>query len=180
MTVASDVERLQREVDALRRALDLRAAAAALPERFLALVCRAGAAWVAVPLPQVLEVLPRLPLEPLPGAAPHVAGYVRLRGAHLPVVEMGLKLAGVALPFHLESRIVVVARVEGEVRGLLVDEVEGVVALERAALSPVRPDTPGAAWALGFAQAGERPLLVLSLDELLRPLAELPAAEGKP
>jgi hypothetical protein len=44
----------------------------------------------------------------------------------------------------------------------------------------VRADARGAAWALGFLAQAERSLLLLSIDRLLDPLAELavPAAGG--
>lgn len=62
---------------------------------------------------------------------------------------------------------------------LLLSEVEGVARVERGALHPVRPGAAGADWALGFLQQAELPLLVVSLEKLLRPLdaLDLPAAE---
>jgi chemotaxis signal transduction protein len=86
---------------------------------------------------------------------------------------MGLRLLGRPLPLQLEDRVVVIRRSASELRALLLSEIEGVVRLERNALSPVRPDAPGAAWALGFVQRDDSPVLVVSLDRLLSPLAHL-------
>lgn len=176
--MTDELARLREEVGALREALGRKEAAEALPDAFPALACRVHASWLAVPLAQVAEVAPRLLVSPLPDAPAHVAGYVRFRGAHVPVLELGLRLGGEALPVRVEDRIVLVRRVEGELCGLLVEEAEGVVRVERHALSPVQPDAPGAAWALGYVQGDERSPLLVSLDELLRPLAGLrPPAE---
>jgi chemotaxis signal transduction protein len=176
-----EIVRLQQELAALRQALGLQAAVEELPESFDALVGAVGSERMAVPLRYVLEVVPRVLLSPLPEAKAHVAGYMRWRGAHAPVIDMGQRFTGVPLPIRLEDRILVVRRGASEVRGLLLSEIEGVVRIERSALHPVRADAPGADWALGFLQQAERPLLVVSLDELLRPLAglELPAEDGK-
>jgi chemotaxis-related protein WspB len=168
-----EIERLRQEVAALRQALGLSTAVEELPETFDALVAAVETERLAVPLRQVLEVVPRVLLRPLPEAPAHVAGYMRWRGVHVPVVDMGRRCSGEPLPVRLEDRIVLVRRGPSEVRGLLVSEVEGVARIEKSALHPVRADAPGAAWALGFLQQAERPLLLVSLDELLRPLAGL-------
>jgi len=171
-----ELARLRQEVEALRNALGLQAAVEELPEAFDVLVGSAGGVRLGVPLAQVLEVVPRVLVAALPEAPAHVPGYMRWRGVHVPVLDMGRLLTGAPLPLRLEDRIVVVRRGPGQVRGLLLAEVEGVAALEKRALHAVRPDAPGASWALGFLQQAERPLLVVSLEKLLSPLAALEAA----
>jgi chemotaxis signal transduction protein len=171
----AEIARLRREVDALQAALGVKAGIEELPPAFDALVGAVEAQRLALPLQQVVEVVPRVLLAPLPEAPPQVAGYMRWRGAHVPVLDLGLRLLGRPLPLQLEDRIIVIRRSASELRGLLLSEVEGVVRLEREALSPVRPDAPGAAWALGFVQRDDSPVLVISLDRLLDPLAHVHA-----
>lgn len=171
-----ELARLRQEVEALRQALGVQAAVEELPEAFDVLVGSAGGERIGVSLGQVLEVVPRVLVAPLPEAPVHVPGYMRWRGVHVPVLDMGRLFTGAPLPLRLEDRIVVVRRGPGQVRGLLLSEVEGVAAVEKRTLHPVRPDAPGAAWALGFLQQAERPLLVVSLEKLLSPLAALEAA----
>lgn len=171
----AEIERLRREVETLQAALGVRASVDELPPVFDTLVGAVDTQRLAVPLQQVVEVVPRVLLAPLPEAPPHVAGYMRWRGVHVPVVDMGLKLRGRPLPVQLEDRIVVIRRSASELRALLLTEVEGVARIEREALSPVRPDAPGAGWALGFVQRDGSPVLVVSLDRLLSPLAHLEA-----
>jgi chemotaxis signal transduction protein len=170
---AGELVRLRQEVAALRQALGLQTAVEELPESFDALVGAAGGERLGVPLRHVIEVVPRVLLSALPEARAHVAGYMRWRGAHVPVVDMGRRCGGDALPVRLEDRIVLLRRGAGDVRGLLVSEVEGVARVEKGALHPVRPDAAGADWALGFLQQAERPLLIVSLEKLLRPLDDL-------
>jgi chemotaxis signal transduction protein len=180
-TEPGEVERLRQEIAALRQALDLQSAVEELPETFDTLVGSIGDERLAVPLRHVLEVVPRVFLSPLPEAPAHVAGYMRWRGAHVPVVDMGRHWTGEPLPVRLEDRIVVVRRGPNEVRGLLVSEVEGVARIEKNTLHPARADAPGASWALGFLQQAERPLLLVSLEKLLHPLAGLlpPGTESR-
>jgi chemotaxis signal transduction protein len=169
----AEIQRLRRELEALRAALGVQSAIGELAAVFDTLVAAVDTQRLAVPLQQVVEVLPRVLLSPLPEAPPHVAGYMRWRGVHVPVVDMGLQLQGRPLPVQLEDRIVVIRRSASELRGLLVSEVEGVVRMQREQLSPVRPDAPGAAWALGFVQREDSAVLLVSLDRLLDPLAHL-------
>jgi chemotaxis-related protein WspB len=174
----AEIERLRREVEALQAALGVRALVDELPAAFDTLIGGVDTQRLAVLLQEVVEVVPRVLLAPLPEAPPHVAGYMRWRGVHVPVVDMGLKLRGCPLPVQLEDRIVVIRRSASELRGLLLSEVEGVARIERESLSPVRPDAPGAAWALGFVQRDESAVLLVSLDRLLSPFAHLEAPKS--
>jgi chemotaxis signal transduction protein len=171
----AEIERLRQEVEALQAALGVRSDIDELPPVFDTLVGAVLTQRLAVPLQQVVEVVPRVLFAPLPEAPPHVAGYMRWRGVHVPVVDMSMKLLGRPLPVQLEDRIVLIRRSPSELRGLLLSEVLGVVRIERESLSPVRADAPGAAWALGFVQRDDSAVLVVSLDRLLHPLAHLAA-----
>jgi chemotaxis signal transduction protein len=176
----AELERLRQEVLGLRTALGLQTALEELAESFDVLVGSVGPDRVGVPLRHVLEVIPRLLVTILPDAPAPLAGYMRWRGLHVPVLDMGRLWSGAPLPLRLEDRIVVVRRAPGELRGLLLSEVEGVTRVDKSALSAVRPHATGAPWALGFVQAAERPFLLASLDALLGPLAgtSVPASAG--
>ncbi len=60
--------------------------------RGLALVCRTRSLLCALPLRQVVETMRPLPVEPLAGAAPFVRGVSLIRGAPVPVVDLGALL----------------------------------------------------------------------------------------
>jgi chemotaxis signal transduction protein len=174
-----EVLRLRLEVQALRDSLGLQAMVEELPDSFDALAAAVGTEWLAVPLRHVLEVIPRVLVNVIPEAPGQVAGYVRWRGIHVPLVDMARSLGGPALPVRLEDRIVVVRRGSKEVSGLLVSEVEGVVRVEKAGLSALRPDASGARWALGLLQQAGRPLLLVSLEKLMGFLTTLALPQGQ-
>jgi len=54
------------------------------------LLCRAGSHQFALPVPQVIETMRMLPIEPLAGAPPMVRGLCIIRGAPTPVVDSAL------------------------------------------------------------------------------------------
>ena len=60
------------------------------------LVCRAGTMLCALPVEQVVEIMRALPLEPFTGAPRYVRGLSIIRGAAVPVVDIGLLLGGAA------------------------------------------------------------------------------------
>jgi chemotaxis signal transduction protein len=175
---AAELARLRQEVEGLRAALGLQTALEELPEAFDVLVGAVGPDRLGVPLRHVLEVIPRLLVNILPDAPAPLAGYMRWRGLHVPVVDLGRLWSSAPLPVRLEDRIVVVRRAPGEVRGLLLSELEGVTRVRKSALSAVRPHATGAPWALGFVQPAERPFLLVSLDALLGPLAGISVPES--
>jgi purine-binding chemotaxis protein CheW len=82
----------------------------------LALLCRARTRLCAVPLAQVVETLRPLPVMALAGAPPFVAGLSIIRGAPVPVVDVGALLPGSEPPrptrfvlLRLEERRVALA-----------------------------------------------------------------------
>lgn len=86
----------------------------------------------ALPVAQVREVLPRVALAPVPEAPAGLAGLLRLRGGHLPVVDLRERLSLLRAAPRLSQRIVVVLLGPSAV-GVLTDAVEGLALLDRAA-----------------------------------------------
>jgi len=60
------------------------------------LVVRAGASLCAVPLDHVIEVMRALPIKPVTSAPSYVCGLSIVRGAAIPVVDVGLLIGGAA------------------------------------------------------------------------------------
>lgn len=86
----------------------------------------------AVPVAQVREVLPRVALAPVPEAPVGLAGLLRLRGGHLPVVDLRERLGLPRAAPRLSQRIVVLLLGSSAV-GALTDAVEGLALLDRTA-----------------------------------------------
>jgi chemotaxis-related protein WspB len=149
-----------------------------LPESFDAVVGVVGFVRLGLPLRYVQEVVPRVPLIPLPEAPKCVAGCMLWRGAYVPVVDMGLCWSGQPLPERLEDRIVVVRHGASEPRGLLFSDVDGIAPVEKSRLAPVRAEACRAAGALGFLELDGQPLLLVALGRLLDPLRGLRVPES--
>ena len=141
---------------------------------------RLDTAEIALPLAALREVVPRpAGFESLPLKADGLLGAMRLRNLVVPVVDLRPRLglqAGVA-----ERQVVVVVAAEGQVVGVIADEVRGIVPVpERDMLELHGGATPGL-----FSRTFRRPEsddVVSVLDEaaLIRtpdvPTARVPAA----
>jgi len=78
-----------------------------------------------LPVEVISEIADRPPSRPLPRAPAHLAGLASLRGAPLPLVELGVLLGGRALPPG-EGRAVIAELEDGLRAGFLVERVHGV------------------------------------------------------
>lgn len=144
-------------------------------ERESLLVVVAGAYRVGLPLRHVLETMRPLPVEPLRDAPPFVLGLAIIRGASVPVVDLGSLLGRQEDTF---SRRFVSLRVEGRPVALALDAVLDVVEFERDAFSLLPPLLAHAASdaVRELCLADQKLLLVLEASRLL---SRLPAeAEG--
>ena len=100
---------------------------------------RLGGMDVALPLAALREVVPcPMRLAGLPASAPGLLGALELRALLLPVVDLRpvLELPALRGP----EQVVVVVAHEGQVLGLLADEVRGITRLRNSARVPVRGD----------------------------------------
>jgi purine-binding chemotaxis protein CheW len=89
------------------------------------LLCRAEARWCALPLPHVVETMRPLPISPIPGTPPFVAGLAIIRGAAVPVVDLARLLGATD---SKPKRFVSMTTQRGRI-ALAVDQVEGVRSL---------------------------------------------------
>jgi purine-binding chemotaxis protein CheW len=126
-----------------------------------------------VPVERVRELIAAAPLTPLPGAPPWVRGVFNLRGAVVPLVDLGVKLGvgGTATTVRTSWLIV---ELEGERRRELLavqtDEVREIVELAEADLFATPPAgirAPGE-HVRGVVAFGDGFGLVLDLERVLR------------
>jgi purine-binding chemotaxis protein CheW len=88
---------------------------------------------VAMPAAAIREVVPRpAALFPFPLTRPDLAGAIEVRGAIIPVIDMGLML-GLA-PASAQDGIVAIVRDQGRVVGLLLDAIMGIGRLPEDAM----------------------------------------------
>jgi purine-binding chemotaxis protein CheW len=116
----------------------------------------------------VREIRAWAPVTPMPGAPSYVAGVVNLRGAILPVFDLGARL-GWGITRTTERHAIIVVEVGAIRAGLIVESVSDLVSLKEAALA--QPPALGIAemtsFIDGLAPVGDRMLLVLNLDQLV-------------
>jgi purine-binding chemotaxis protein CheW len=147
---------------------------------------RVGNAVYALDVAHVREVVRWQSITPLPKAPRLIEGVIDLRGAVVPVVDLGRVLGTAAVTVGTSARIAIVA--EGDlVMGLAVDAALEVMSVDATELE----DPPALATQAGYDAAravvrrpGAAPVLLLSLEHILESVyrSALPAtslAEGE-
>ncbi len=96
------------------------------------LIVTVGGRACAVPVQHVLETMRALPIEPIAGAPAFVRGLSVIRGAPIPVVDLGALLGS---PMAQERGRFVTLKLGTRQVALAVDQVIGLRTLDRAGLS---------------------------------------------
>jgi chemotaxis-related protein WspB len=116
----------------------------------LYLLFTAGARRYALAAGSVVEVVPLLRLDPLPGAPPSVRGLFSYRGIPVAAVDVSVLSGGGEAPERMSTRIVIVSYSEagGAIRlvGLLATSVTETVARSGKHEAPSRLNLPDAPW----------------------------------
>lgn len=110
-----------------------RAEAEAARQEFL--TCRLGGEHYGIDILKVQEIREIDRVTRVPHVAPYVRGVINLRGAIVPIVDLGL-LFGFAEPLPLEKASVIVLNVDHRMVGLVVASVSDVVALAENEILP--------------------------------------------
>ncbi|NVJ10418.1 purine-binding chemotaxis protein CheW [Myxococcus sp. AM001] len=121
-----------------------------------------GAEYV-LPAADVLQMESFAGATPVPGAAPHVAGLVQVRGRVIPVVDARLRFGLPPVERTLDSRVVV-AQLGNRVVGLVVDSAREVLKLDLQQLKPPPPLVVEGARGFVKAVAQVGPRLVMLID----------------
>jgi len=124
---------------------------------------KVGDASYVVPAEVVVQMETFHGATQIPGAPPHVAGVIQLRGKVIPVVDLRIRFGLPPVQRTLDSRVIVVKHEDRQV-GLLVDSAREVLKLDPGQFGP--PPQVVMEQAQGFvtaiAQAGSR--LVVKID----------------
>jgi len=140
-----------------------------------------GGGAVAIEVSQLREIVRHRSATPLPGAPTPIEGVIDLRGALVPVVDLGRLLGGERLRLGPRSRIAVV-EVDGMAIGLAVDAAVQILAVPSDALAD--PPTLAMQSGCGATRAMVRrsdgpPIAVLSLEHLVERLYRVALADGE-
>jgi purine-binding chemotaxis protein CheW len=121
-----------------------------------------------VDLMAIREIRSWTQATPLPRSPDFIRGVVNLRGAVLPIVDLGARL-GLGATEPTPRHAILVTEIGGRVIGLLVDGVSEILSLAADTLQPT-PDVgsgPTHDFVLGLLTHDGRMLTLLSLDNVL-------------
>jgi purine-binding chemotaxis protein CheW len=139
------------------------------------LTCRLGDETYAVDILQVQEIREVNDVTRVPHVAPFVRGVINLRGAIVPVVDLGL-MFGLSEPAKLAGASAIVLDVDNRLVGLVVSSVSDVLALaedEIAATPEMGTRAIAAAIAgIGTRKGAEASVLILDVDYVMRRVRE--------
>jgi purine-binding chemotaxis protein CheW len=128
-----------------------------------------GGRSYALDVAQLREIVRWQPLTPLPQAPALIEGVIDLRGAIVPVIDLGRALGVDAVRSGARTRIAV-AELDGLVVGLAVDAAVEILSVDADALG----DPPALATQAGYAmaravvrRAGAEPIPLLALEHIL-------------
>jgi len=99
---------------------------------------RVGAQEFCVDIMGVREIRGWTPATPLPHAPSYVRGVINLRGAVLPIVDLGLRF-GLGPTEPTPRSVIIVVHIHQQVVGLLVDAVSDILTSSEASMQPT-PD----------------------------------------
>ena len=137
---------------------------------------RIGAQEFCIDIMVVREIRGWTPATPLPRSPDFVRGVINLRGAVLPIVDLAARL-GFAVAEPTERHVIIVAQIDKQVVGLLVDAVSDILTVGDGVVQPP-PDMASEMVRLfvqGLLAIEGRMMSLISLDHLL-PLPEAQAA----
>jgi purine-binding chemotaxis protein CheW len=99
------------------------------------LLCRAGAVLCALPIEHVIEIMRLLPVEQIGGAPKYVCGLSVIRGAPVPVVDLGLIIGDQITP----CMRLIAMRAATRTVALAVEAVIGISAIAADAFGQLPP-----------------------------------------
>jgi purine-binding chemotaxis protein CheW len=129
---------------------------------------RIGAQEFCVDIMEVREIRGWTPATALPQAPAFVRGVINLRGAVLPIVDLGARLGlGAAEP--TARHVIIVAQVQNQIVGLLVDAVSDILTVTDDMIQPT-PDVASEMvrmFVRGLLAIDGRMVSFISLDRVL-------------
>lgn len=152
----------------LKRRSERRAVARQEHETLQVVAFRVGDATYGLDIAGVQEIDRVQTVTKVPQALPFVEGVIHLRGAIIPIVDLGRRFGLEAIVADRHTRIII-ASLRGQSVGFLVSAVDEVVALPVKSIGPAPPLTFDRAmrFITGMARVSETLISILSIDQLL-------------
>jgi purine-binding chemotaxis protein CheW len=115
---------------------------------------RIGTQEFCVDIMDVREIRGWTPATAIPDSPPFVRGVINLRGAVLPIMDLGARL-GLGAADPTARHVIIVAQVQNQIVGLLVDAVSDILTITEDQIQPT-PDVGS-----DFARSSVRGLLAI-------------------
>ena len=138
---------------------------------------RIGEQEFCVDIMSVREIRGWTPATPLPRAPGFMKGVINLRGAVLPIIDLGARF-GLKTSEPTARHVIMVAHVGGRMVGLLVDAVSDIIQLTDEAVQPT-PDVASEqvkTFVKGLFAIDGRMISLIELDRIVPDTAEAEAA----
>lgn len=134
---------------------------------------RVGEGEFGLDVMSVREIRGWTPATPVPGAPPFVRGVINLRGQVLPILDLAARL-GLPPAEPGARHVTIVARIEGQTIGLLVDAVSDILSVAEEAIQPTPEAASEGVRALvrGLLALEGRMIGIFALERLLPQVAE--------
>jgi len=109
-------------------------------------------------------------ITPVPNAPPSVEGVVFIRGQVIPAINLRVRFGFPKVSYDLRTRLIVV-RTGGRIVGLIVDTAREFVLIPVTAIQPPPEGISNLSgrYLAGIAAVGDRPVLILNIDEVINP-----------
>jgi len=129
----------------------------------------------AVGILRVKEIIEYATVTRVPGVPSHVRGVINLRGAVVPVVDLGAKFGSHETePTRTTCIVIVEAQLDGAtvVTGVMADSVSEVIDLATEQIEPPPPFGTGVRvdYLVGMGKVDSHLVLILDLDRVLSPV----------
>ena len=117
----------------------------------------------------VEEIIKPVDFTYVPNTKSFVMGVVNLRGKIIPIVDLRLKFGLVQKPIGSETRIIV-AYMEDNTVGFIVDKIERVYYIEKKSIEPTPPNIPQTIekYVKGVGKMDNKIMTLLNIENLLK------------
>ncbi|MHB8928198.1 MAG: chemotaxis protein CheW [Bacillota bacterium] len=131
-------------------------------------VFQLGGEAYGVDINKVQDINPMTKITRVPRAPEFVEGIINLRGRVIPVIDLR-KRFGLPPQEYTRSTVIVVAEVEGNTIGVIVDAVSEVLPIPRSVVEPPSPFIAGidSDYLRGVAKLDDRLVILLDLERAL-------------
>jgi purine-binding chemotaxis protein CheW len=129
---------------------------------------KVGDADYVLPAADVIQMESFTTATQVPGAQPHVAGLVQIRGRVIPVIDLRVRFGLPGASRTLDSRVIVVQVGQRQV-GLLADSAREILRIDEARFGPP-PDvvtTQSEGFVRSIAQAGDRLVMRVDFEKII-------------